>query len=171
MDYSSLIIFLSLTISLSEELLPCEQQGAHEDSVTQPAGQRLLQQAAVDFLPAPSHYPIARQRCSGQPIQSPPKPRAPTLPHRWTEPEFWCGDDRHIGQRWHHFTRTKLMFPVHTVTHFPCKELMKFANILIIKVKDIYMNGCDLQRTNLCTMSPLNPTLYGWLQLVRLKNV
>lgn len=62
--------FPSLTISFSpptpsEELLPCEQQGAREGSVTQPAGQRLLQQAAVDFLPAPSHHPISRQRRSG----------------------------------------------------------------------------------------------------------
>lgn len=60
MEPSQSPLFPSVSLSPSEKLFPCEQQRALESSPVQPAGQRLLQQAAVDHLSAPSHRPRAR---------------------------------------------------------------------------------------------------------------
>ncbi|CAG07346.1 unnamed protein product, partial [Tetraodon nigroviridis] len=50
--------FFFVFFSSSKKLFPCEQQGTLQSSPIQPAGQRLLQQAAVDHLSAPGYCPI-----------------------------------------------------------------------------------------------------------------
>ena len=78
---------LCLSPSPSEELLPREQQGALKTSPIQPAGQRLLQQAAVDHLSAPGHRPVTRQDGSDQPVRALVSPRPRRVSHSRAQPQ------------------------------------------------------------------------------------
>lgn len=74
--------------SSSEELFPREQQRARQSSLVQPAGQRLLQQAAVDHLSAPSHRPVTRQDSPHQPVTVVSSPRSRPVSHSRAQPQL-----------------------------------------------------------------------------------
>lgn len=85
MKLSTLLLF---SPSSSEELFPREQQRARQSSLVQPAGQRLLQQAAVDHLSAPSHRPVTWQDSPHQPVTAVPSPRSRPVSHSRAQPQL-----------------------------------------------------------------------------------
>lgn len=78
----------SVSPSPSEELFPCEQQRALQSSPLQPAGQRLLQQAAVDHLSTAGHCPVAGPDGSNQPVPVLPSPWSRPVSHSWSQPQL-----------------------------------------------------------------------------------
>ena len=79
---------LFLSPSRSEELFPCEQQRTLQTPPVLSAGQRLLQQAAVDHLSAPGHRALARQDGSDQPVAALPSRRSRPVSHSRAQPQL-----------------------------------------------------------------------------------
>lgn len=74
--------------SHSEELFPCERQRTLQTPPVLSAGQRLVQQAAVDHLSAPGHRALARQDGSDQPVAALPTGRSRPVSHSRAQPQL-----------------------------------------------------------------------------------
>lgn len=90
----------------SEELFPCEQQRALQSQPLLLAGQRLVQQAAVDHLPAPGHRPVKGQDRSHQPVAALTLPWPRAVSHSGSQPQLGHGHGRpHLSLTRGQFTR------------------------------------------------------------------